>query len=71
MFTTAQGLGGHLLGADLAMNAAHPEVVNNVLGAGLGGTDLMESAGKQGMLVPQLIALMSDGWPWLVGLLSV
>ena len=71
VFTTAQGLGGHLLGADTAMNLAHPEVVNNVLGAGLGGTDLMQSAGKQGMLVPQLIYLMAENWPWLVGLLSV
>ena len=71
VFTTAQGIGGHLLGADLVMNAAHPEVVNNVLGAGLGGADLMDSAGKQGMLVPQLIHLMSDSWPWVVGLLSV
>ncbi len=71
VFTTAQGIGGHLLGADLVMNAAHPEVVNNVLGVGLGGGDLMDSAGKQGMLVPQLINLMSDNWPWVVGLLSV
>ena len=53
------------------MLAAHPELVNNVMGAGLGGNDIMESAGKQGMLVPQLIYLMSDAAPWLVGLLSV
>ncbi|MFQ5785277.1 MAG: sodium:solute symporter [Alphaproteobacteria bacterium] len=33
--------------------------------------DLMKSAGKQGMLVPQLIHLMGDVAPWLVGLLSV
>ena len=33
--------------------------------------DLMEQAGKQGMLVPQLINLMADAAPWLVGLLSV
>ena len=33
--------------------------------------DLMDSAGKQGMLVPQLISLMSDTMPWLVGLLAV
>ncbi|MDH3451315.1 MAG: sodium:solute symporter family protein [Gammaproteobacteria bacterium] len=70
-FTAFQGLGGHLLGADTAFMAAHPEAVNNVLGAGLGGKDLMESAGKQGMLVPQLINLMADAAPWLVGLLSV
>ena len=33
--------------------------------------DLMNSAGKQGMLVPQLINLIADAAPWLVGLLSV
>jgi Na+/proline symporter len=33
--------------------------------------DLMDQAGKQGMLVPQLINLMSEAAPWLVGLLSV
>jgi Na+/proline symporter len=33
--------------------------------------DLMEQAGKQGMLVPQLINLMAEAAPWLVGLLSV
>ena len=71
LFTAMQGLGGHFLGADTKFLAAHPELVNNVLGAGLGGTDLMEAAGKQGMLVPQLIGVMGDVAPWLVGLLAV
>lgn len=71
VFTAMQGLGSHFLGADVAFMAAHPDLVNNVMGAGLGGKDLMASAGKQGMLVPQLIYLMSDAAPWLVGLLSV
>jgi len=71
VFTAMQGLGGHFLGADLKFMAAHPDLVNNVMEAGLGGKDLMESAGKQGMLVPQLIHLMADAAPWLVGLLSV
>ncbi len=70
-FTAMQALGGHLLGADTSFMAAHPEHVNDVLSAGLGGKDLMESAGKQGMLVPQLIGLMGDAAPWLVGLLAV
>jgi Na+/proline symporter len=70
-FTAMQGIGGHFLGADTAFAAAHPELVNNVMATGLHGTDLMESAGKQGMLVPQLIYLMTDSMPWLVGLLSV
>jgi len=70
-FTAMQALGGHLLGADTAFMAANPEHVNDVLGAGLGGKDLMASAGKQGMLVPQLINLMSSVAPWMVGLLAV
>ncbi len=68
VFTAFQGMGGHFLGADLAFAAAHPELTNNVLGAGLGGVDLMQSEGKQGMLVPQLIALAPG---WLGGLLAV
>ena len=71
VFTAMQGLGAHFLGADTAFAAAHPELVNNVMSEGLQGKDLMESAGKQGMLVPQLIYLMADAAPWLVGLLSV
>ena len=70
-FTAIQGIGSHFLGADAAMLAAHPELVNNVMGAGLGGEDIMATPGKQGNLVPQLIYLMSDKAPWLVGLLSV
>ncbi|GAB4226685.1 MAG: hypothetical protein Kow0032_04680 [Methyloligellaceae bacterium] len=70
-FTAMQGMGGHFLGADLAFAEKFPELTNNVMGAGLGGKDLMQSAGKQGMLVPQLINLMGDTAPWLVGLLSV
>ena len=70
-FTAIQGMGGHLLGADTAYLAAYPDAANNVLQAGLGGKDLMDSAGKQGMLVPQLIRVMQETAPWLVGLLSV
>ena len=33
--------------------------------------DILEGTGSQGMLVPQLINLMGDAAPWLVGLLSV
>ncbi len=71
VFTAMQGLGSHFLGADTKFLAAHPELVNNVMAAGLNGLDIMESEGKQGMLVPQLIHLMADSAPWLVGLLSV
>jgi len=66
-----QGLGAHFLGADTAFMAAHPELVSDVMVKGLQGKDLMESAGKQGMLVPQLIYLLTETAPWLVGLLSV
>lgn len=73
VFTAMQGIGAHFLGADLSFATAHPEVVNPILQSPefLNGTDLMKAAGKQGMLVPQLINLMSDTAPWLVGLLSV
>jgi SSS family solute:Na+ symporter len=71
VFTAMQGLGGHFLGADVGFLKAHPELVNNVMGEGLGGQDLMASAGKQGMLVPQLIYLLGEAAPWFVGLLSV
>jgi len=71
VFTAFQGLGGHFLGADLAFAEKFPELTNNVMGVGLGGTDLMKSAGKQGMLVPQLIHLVGDAAPWFVGLLAV
>jgi SSS family solute:Na+ symporter len=70
-FTAMQAFGGHFLGGDLAFAEKFPELTNNVMGAGLGGKDLMASAGKQGMLVPQLIGLMGDTAPWLVGLLAV
>lgn len=70
-FTAIQGIGAHFLGADSAFSAAHPDLVNNVMSAGLQGKDLLESVGKQGMLVPQLVYLMSESAPWLVGLLSV
>lgn len=73
VFTVLQGFGGHFLGADLAFLQAHPDMVNPVLQADgfLGGSDLMDSLGQQGMLVPQLINLVGETAPWLVGLLSV
>jgi SSS family solute:Na+ symporter len=70
-FTAIQGIGAHFLGADSDFLARFPDLVNNVMGQGLGGQDLMESEGKGDMLVPQLVYLMSDTAPWLVGLLSV
>ena len=71
VFTAIQGIGSHFLGANLDMVTNNPEVVNNVIGPSIGNKDIMETASKQGNLVPQLINLMSETAPWLVGLLSV
>ena len=71
IFTAIQGIGSHFLGANLDMVTNNPEVVNNVIGPNIGNQDLMDTASKQGNLVPQLINLMSNTAPWLVGLLSV
>ena len=65
-FTAIQGMGGHLIGADSAMLEAGHAV--DKLGL---GKDLMAMEGKQGMIVPALINLMSQTAPWVVGLLSV
>jgi Na+/proline symporter len=70
-FTAIQGIGAHFLGADTQFMARFPELVNNVMGTGLGGIDLLQSEGKGDMLVPQLVYLMSETAPWMVGLLSV
>ncbi len=55
-FTAFQALGSHLLGADTAFMAARPDLVNNVLGAGLGrqGSDgLGRQAGHAGAAAHQ------------------
>ncbi|MET0046846.1 MAG: sodium:solute symporter family protein [Sedimenticola sp.] len=73
-FTALQGIGAHFLGADSAFMAAHPELVNPVMVEGLqkiGADDLLHSPSNPDMLVPQLVYLMSDMAPWLVGILAV
>lgn len=66
VFTAIQGLGAHLIGADAAMlEAGFATDILNV------GGDIMKTPGKQGMLVPALIHLLSDTAPWAVGLLAV
>ncbi len=67
IFTAIQGLGGHLIGADAAMLAAGK--AKDVLQLPTG--DIMKMPGKQGMIVPAIIYLLSDTAPWLVGLLAV
>jgi len=74
IFTAVQGIGSHFLGADSAFLAEHPDLVNPVMLDGLkqiGTIDLLLEPGTPDMLVPQLIHLISDTAPWLVGLLSV
>jgi Na+/proline symporter len=71
VFTAIQGIGGHFLGADRAFMAAHPDLVNPVLADGLGQCDLLELPGGADLLVPQLIDLLGDAAPWLVGLLAL
>jgi Na+/proline symporter len=65
-FTAMQGFAGHIIGGDPRMiTAGYGKDVLQL------GKSLMEMPGKQGMIVPALINLMSDTAPWLVGLLSV
>ena len=71
MFTAIQGIGGHFLGADQLFMLRHPELTNPVMVDGLGSLDLMQTSGRQDLLVPQLINLASTVAPWLVGLLAV
>ncbi|OOZ37267.1 sodium:solute symporter family protein [Solemya velesiana gill symbiont] len=74
VFAALQGIGAHFLGADSAFMAAHPELVNPVMVEVLqkiGADDLLHSPSNPDMLVPQLVYLMSDLAPWLVGILAV
>ncbi|UCF87207.1 MAG: hypothetical protein JSV71_00420 [Nitrospiraceae bacterium] len=66
VFTAIQANAGHLIGADTKMLEAG--FANDIMKL---GKDLMEMPGKQGMIVPALINLMSETAPWLVGLLAV
>jgi hypothetical protein len=65
-FTAIQGLGAHLIGADA--NALTAGIAKDVLQI---GGNIMETPGKQGMLVPAVIHLLADTAPWFVGLLAV
>jgi len=61
-FTTFQGMGAHLLGANPAVTDAGLATANVL-------PDL--TGGKQGGLVPYFIKAVSGAAPWLVGFLSV
>src|SRR5210317_577910 len=66
IFTAIQGLGGHLIGADpIALEQGFGKDVLQI------GGNIMETPGKQGMLVPAVIHLLADTAPWFVGLLAV
>jgi len=66
IFTAIQGLGSHIIGADPAMLEAG--FAKDLLQI---GGDIMQSPGKQGMIVPALINLLSTAAPWFVGILAV
>jgi Na+/proline symporter len=61
-FTAFQGMGAHLLGANQAVTDAGLAIATVL-------PDL--SANKQAGLVPQYFNLISENYPWLVGLLAV
>ena len=67
IFTAAQGMGAHLLGADAIVNAAG-ENVSNMLPEGLPDMDGVNNTDN---LVPHLINTIGDIAPWFVGLLAV
>ncbi|MEM8688430.1 MAG: hypothetical protein AAGF81_13945 [Pseudomonadota bacterium] len=71
VFSVAQGLGGHLLGGNMAMSDERGDFVYNIMGANLAGMDLMETEGQENELVPVLIHLLGDTLPWLFALLTV
>jgi len=65
-FTAMQAFGAHLIGADTQMlEAGFAKDFMNL------GKDLLTMPGKQGMIVPALINLLSATAPWAVGLLAV
>ncbi len=68
---TLTGLSGHVLGANMIMTESSQDAVYNIMGANLGGTDLMETFGQQDELVPILISLTADTLPWLFGILAM
>ncbi|MEL6288230.1 MAG: sodium:solute symporter family protein, partial [Pseudomonadota bacterium] len=73
VFSALQGMAGHLLGANTAMNEAgeFAGIVDNRIGLDTADADIMDLAGAQDVLVPLLMNLFADTMPWLVGLLTV
>jgi len=69
VFSTIQGVAGHLLGANLQLTHAQPGLVNALMSEGLHGTDLMQFAGEHDMLIPQLLLVVQNSVPWLAVIL--
>jgi len=70
-FTAIQGIGGHLLGADIAFREAYPELTKNLLGVFLNDDQLSSMVFSTEPLVPLLIRMMADSAPWLTAGLAV
>jgi len=70
-FSAMQGMSGHFLGGNVAFMHSHPELVKNVMAKGLQSKDLLETVGESDVLVPQLIYLFGQHFPWLAGLLAI
>lgn len=71
-FTAIQGIGGHFLGADVALREAHPELTANVLGIFLNDEHLAyHEPYKSELLVPLLMRMIADTAPLLTALLAI
>ncbi len=71
LFSTVQGLGAHLLGADQALLRDYPALVNPVLAGALEGKDLAATPNGLNRLGLLLINLLEESAPWVVGLLAL
>ncbi len=65
VFSTIQGVAGHLLGADVAFIRAQPGLVNALMVQGLGGEDLLNIEGQPDMFIAQLLLVVQNAVPWL------
>ncbi len=70
-FTAIQSIDGYSLGEDISFLARHLDPTNYVLGAGVGGMNLMESASNQSVLVALFVGALTDSTPWFIALISL
>ncbi|MDX1655912.1 MAG: sodium:solute symporter family protein, partial [Candidatus Competibacteraceae bacterium] len=71
VFSTAQGLAGHLLGANPVMLFHRPDLVEPLMAVELEGLDIRVLEGGYETLVARLINLAGMAYPWSVGLLTI